>query len=139
VNDSPPPRADARAPPSTCATISAPAPDLALILLKSVAEFPSKPFGAGGLQKTFSFIGDPVFALLAGMLLSLTLIRRREDVKEGFSTSSMVVSHANDSFFWVVSQFSDLEVNTAYKVYTSATAIEGGVAFAAAWVMSFFV
>ncbi len=52
---------------------------------------------------------------------------------------SMVVSHANDSFFWVVSQFSDLEVNTAYKVYTSATAIEGGVAFAAAWVMSFFV
>ena len=52
---------------------------------------------------------------------------------------SMVVSHANDSYFWVVSQFSNMPVNTAYKIYTTATAIEGCVAFIACFVISLFV
>ena len=38
---------------------------------------------------------------------------------------SMVVSHANDSYFWVVSKFSNLEVSLAYKVYSSATLLVG--------------
>jgi GntP family gluconate:H+ symporter len=52
---------------------------------------------------------------------------------------SMVVSHANDSYFWVVSQFSGMPVNIAYKAYTSATAIEGAVAFIAILILSLFV
>jgi GntP family gluconate:H+ symporter len=52
---------------------------------------------------------------------------------------SMVVSHANDSYFWVVSQFSNLPVNIAYKVYTSATAAEGIVAMIAVYIMSLVV
>lgn len=205
---------------------------IVLILLKSVAEFPSKPFGAGGLQIFLSFIGDPVSALLLGVLVSLLLVRKgdlgnavsgwmNQGIKDaaiilvitaaggsfgmiikgspivdfiktnmaglpigillpflisaalktaqGSSTvaivttasilapmlatlgldpaltviaigaGSMVVSHANDSYFWVVSQFSNMPVNTAYKAYSSATAVEGVVAFAAVFVMSLFI
>lgn len=205
---------------------------LALILLKSVAEFPSKPFGGGDFQQFIAFIGDPAAALMLGLLCSLLLVKK-EGMKEavngwvaqgirdsalilvitaaggsfgqiikgspildfiktnlgglnlgiflpflisaalktaqGSSTvaiittssilapmlptlgldpaltvvaigaGSMVASHANDSYFWVVSQFANMPVATAYKAYTSATAIEGLVAFAAVFVMSFFV
>ncbi|MFP4252764.1 MAG: GntP family permease [Guyparkeria sp.] len=38
---------------------------------------------------------------------------------------AMTVSHANDSFFWVVSQFSRMKVATAYKTFTTATLLQG--------------
>lgn len=205
---------------------------IVLILLKSVAEFPSKPFGGAGLQVFLSFIGDPVTALLIGVLTSLLLVRKdslgeavngwmSQGIKDsaiilvitaaggsfgmiikgspivdfiktnmvglqigmllpflisaalktaqGSSTvaivttasilapmlatlgldpaltviaigaGSMVVSHANDSYFWVVSQFSNMPVATAYKAYSSATAVEGIVAFAVVFVLSLFM
>ncbi len=205
---------------------------IALMLLKSVAEFPSKPFGGGGFQQLLSFLGDPVTALLLGLGSSLLLVRKsdRKEARDGWmgqgirdsamilvitaaggsfgmvlrggpivdfirlnlgslnlgiflpflmsaalktaqgsstvaivttssiiapmlaqlgldpsltviaiGAGSMVVSHVNDSYFWVVSQFSGMSVATAYKVFTSATAVEGAVAFAAVFVMSFFV
>lgn len=205
---------------------------IVLILLKSLAEFPSKPFGAAGLQVFLSFIGDPVTALLLGVLAALLLVRKdnlgeavsgwmSQGIKDsaiilvitaaggsfgmiikgspivdfikmnmaglpigmllpflisaalktaqGSSTvaivttasilapilatlgldpaltviaigaGSMVVSHANDSYFWVVSQFSNMPVATAYKAYSSATAVEGVVAFAVVFVMSLFM
>lgn len=40
---------------------------------------------------------------------------------------AMTVSHANDSFFWVVSRFSQMSVPTAYKAYTTATLLQGTV------------
>ncbi|HNV19522.1 MAG TPA: Na+/H+ antiporter NhaC family protein, partial [Rectinema sp.] len=205
---------------------------IVLILLKSVAEFPSKPFGNGDFRVFLSFIGDPVTALILGVLCSLLLVQKNElknaisdwmgeGIKEsaiilvitaaggslgaiikaspitdfiktnmasmhlgillpfiisaalktaqGSSTvaivttagimapllqtlgldpalttiaigaGSMVVSHANDSYFWVVSQFSGMPVNIAYRAYTSATAVEGVVAFLMVLVLSLFV
>lgn len=38
---------------------------------------------------------------------------------------SMVASHANDSYFWVVSQFSDMKTSEAYKCQTCMTAVMG--------------
>ncbi|MCE5271947.1 GntP family permease [bacterium] len=38
---------------------------------------------------------------------------------------AMTVSHANDSFFWVVSQMGGIPAPTAYRVYTVATGIMG--------------
>ncbi len=38
---------------------------------------------------------------------------------------AMTVSHANDSFFWVVSQMAGIPVATAYRVYTTATGLMG--------------
>jgi len=48
----------------------------------------------------------------------------------------MTVSHANDSFFWVVSQFSRMKVSTAYRAQTVATLIQGVVAMIAVWLLS---
>lgn len=38
---------------------------------------------------------------------------------------SMTVSHANDSYFWVVSQFSGMTVSQAYKLHTVGSAVAG--------------
>ncbi|MBN1520351.1 MAG: GntP family permease [Spirochaetales bacterium] len=205
---------------------------IVLILLKSLAEFPSKPFGEAGFQTFIRFIGDPVTALILGVLASLFLVKKGELGKavnewmgqgikdsaiilvitaaggsfgaiiaaspiveflktsmsglslgvflpfviaaalktaQGSSTvaivttasimapmmatmgldpalavvaigaGSMVVSHANDSYFWVVSQFSGMSVQTAYKAYSSATAVEGIVAAAVVGILSLFM
>ena len=205
-----------------------------LILLKSISAFPAMPFGAkDSLSYIFiNFIGDPVTALMIGVIASLFLVAKSDlgtavdtwmghgikdaaiilaitaaggsfgKVLQGspmvdfikvnmaglnlgiflpfiisaalktaqvsstvaiittssilapllgtlglnpaltavvIGAGSMVVSHANDSYFWVVSQFSNMPVNTAYKIYTSATAIEGGVAFFACFIISLFL
>ena len=41
---------------------------------------------------------------------------------------AMAVSHVNDSYFWVVTQFSGLTVTDAYKAHTMATLMQGIVA-----------
>tara|TARA_B110000116_G_C16777923_1_gene556743 strand:- start:611 stop:1948 length:1338 start_codon:yes stop_codon:yes gene_type:complete len=38
---------------------------------------------------------------------------------------SMTVSHANDSYFWIVSQMGGLDIKTAYKTHTFATFLQG--------------
>jgi GntP family gluconate:H+ symporter len=38
---------------------------------------------------------------------------------------AMTISHANDSYFWVVSQFSGLDTSTAYKTHSMATLVQG--------------
>ncbi|OEV03580.1 GntP family permease [Streptomyces oceani] len=43
---------------------------------------------------------------------------------------AMVVSHVNDSYFWVVSQFSGMDVQTAYRAHTAATLVQGLTALA---------
>ena len=203
-----------------------------LILLKSIAAYPTAPFGKGGFASFLGFIGDPVTALILGVFIALTLVKKsdmsqalsswmQEGVKsaalilaitgaggsfgsilkaspmadfinssmaglqmgillpfiisaalktaQGSSTvaiittasimaplltalglnpaltvlaigaGAMVVSHANDSYFWVVSQFSNMDVPTSYRAYTTATLIEGVVAFAAVAVLSIFI
>lgn len=53
------------------------------------------------------------------------------------AAGSMVVSHANDSFFWVVSQFSSMEVKTAYRAQTLGTLLQGVVAIVTIALLSF--
>ncbi|MFH1742014.1 MAG: GntP family permease, partial [bacterium] len=47
-----------------------------LIVLKSIADLPSKPFGAGGFSTGIGFVGHPVVALLIGVLIAFTLPKR---------------------------------------------------------------
>ena len=203
-----------------------------LILGKSIAAYPTHPFGEGMFSQIIQFIGDPVTALMLGVLLALTLVKAdqmkqavdgwmSEGVKhaalilaitgaggafgkilkssplsdylgstlstmnlgiflpfiiaaaiktaQGSSTVSiittasimapllaslgldptmtvlaigagaMTVSHANDSYFWVVSQFSDMDTPTAYKTYTSATAILGLTTIITVAIVSAFI
>ncbi len=49
---------------------------------------------------------------------------------------SMTVSHANDSYFWVVSQFSGMDVKTALKSQTMATLIQGLTAIIVVFILA---
>lgn len=49
---------------------------------------------------------------------------------------AMTVSHANDSYFWVVTQFSKMSVAQAYRAQTAATLVMGLSAAAVTWVLS---
>lgn len=205
-----------------------------LILLKSISDFPTKPFGAGVVSSFFGFVGNPVIALLIGVIIAFALPEKLDKIMlsssgwvgegllnaaavilitgaggafgkilqnsgiagvlgeslttvnlgiwlpfivaaalksaQGSSTvaiitsaslmaplmgslglntplalaltvvaigaGSMVVSHANDSYFWVVSQFSRMKVDQAYKLQTLGTLLEGVTAAIAVWVIS---
>lgn len=206
-----------------------------LIALKSVSDFPSAPFGDSTIKAFFSFIGNPVIALILGVFLAMTLIPKKEKentlkwISEGVTNSasilaitgaggafgailqklpladslsgsitgisigvilpfviaavlktamgastvamittsamiaplmgtlgfvsplakvlvimaigagSMTVSHANDSYFWVVSQFSDMNTKQAYKCQTGMTAVMGITTMIVVYLVSLFV
>jgi len=224
------------APKSTMAFLPIVLP-IILILLKSVSDFPTNPFGTGGLKNLIGFIGHPVTALMIGVLISFLLPKKlTKDMismggwvgqavtqagviilitaaggafgkvlqnsgvanligeslskanlgmwlpfiisaaiktAQGSSTvalittsallaplmeplglvspiakaltvvaigaGSMVVSHANDSYFWVVSQLSKMDVKTGYKLQTFGTLLEGLTAAVTVWIISLFV
>jgi GntP family gluconate:H+ symporter len=192
-----------------------------LITLGSIANFPTLPFGDGGLYTLFAFLGKPINALMIGLFFASALLPQfNKDTLSGWvgeglkdaaiiimitgaggafgtvlsstpigdylgsslttlnigilvpfiiaaslktaqgsstvalvTTSALVapllpalglasvlgrvltvmaigagamtVSHANDSFFWVVAEFSGMDVSTAYKSQTIATLIQG--------------
>lgn len=192
-----------------------------LIALKSIADYPTAPFGDGLIKSLFAFIGHPVMALIIGVFLAFGLKREKSDrsyfdwvatglqnagviilitgaggafgnvlratgigeslgqtmvewqlgiflpfiiaavLKSaqgsstvaiittaalvspllepmGFATplakalvvlaigaGSMTVSHVNDSYFWVVSQFSDMDTATALRCHSLATLVQG--------------
>ncbi len=80
-------------------------------------------------------------ALLAPMLPSLGL-----DSSMGaaltvmaIGAGAMVVSHANDSYFWVVTQFSDMDAATGYRMLTAATLVMGISSISLVWGLSLFL
>jgi GntP family gluconate:H+ symporter len=52
---------------------------------------------------------------------------------------SMIVSHANDSYFWVISNFSEVDPSITLKVYSSSTIVMGIVVFACVWITSLII
>ncbi|MEX0649059.1 MAG: GntP family permease [Balneolaceae bacterium] len=192
-----------------------------LIAVKSVAEYPTAPFSEGFVYQTAVFLGDPIIALLAGVLLAFGMVGggekriqnlwleealkkagiiilitgaggafgavlRETDLgdfaaqfasggglgilipfliaaflktAQGSSTvaiitaaaicapllepmglesatgkalvvlaigaGSLTVSHVNDSYFWVVAKFSDMDTATALKTHTTTTLVMG--------------
>ncbi len=49
---------------------------LTLIIIASIANYPTKPLGESGLIKVIQFLGTPVIALLIGAILSFTLPKK---------------------------------------------------------------
>lgn len=52
---------------------------------------------------------------------------------------SIVASHANDSYFWVVTKFSNIEMQQSLRVFTTSTIVMGTVTFACIWSASAFM
>lgn len=48
---------------------------------------------------------------------------------------SMMLSHANDAYFWVIARFSGLDLKTMLRVYTVATLVMGLTAFAVVYIL----
>jgi gluconate:H+ symporter, GntP family len=192
---------------------------ISLIGLKSIAEYPSHPFGESLFREIIVFLGNPVIALLIGVFLAFRLKKYSYDKKDWFAqglmnagviilitgaggafgnvmretslvdfigstlkdsnigillpfavaailktaqgsstvsiittaailspllgslgldseigkvlvvlaigAGAMTVSHVNDSYFWVVAQFSNMNTATALKSHTMATLFQG--------------
>jgi GntP family gluconate:H+ symporter len=54
-------------------------------------------------------------------------------------SGSMLVSHVNDPFFWIVSKFGGMDTSTALRIFTPATAITGVVTFVFVAILSVFI
>ena len=59
-----------------------------------------------------------------------------ELVTLAIGAGSMTVSHANDSYFWVVSQFSGMDVTQAYRLQTLGSAVAGITGIMAVFLLS---
>jgi GntP family gluconate:H+ symporter len=79
--------------------------------------------------------------IMAPLMTSLGLESdtARALVVVAIGAGAMVVSHANDSYFWVVTQFSNMDVKQGYKLQTLGTLVEGATAAVAIWVISLIV
>ncbi|MCH8327908.1 MAG: GntP family permease [Candidatus Marinimicrobia bacterium] len=66
-------------------------------------------------------------ALVAPLLEPLGLVSpaARALVVLAIGSGAMTVSHVNDSYFWVVAQFSGMDTATALKCHTAATLLQG--------------
>jgi len=80
-------------------------------------------------------------SIISPMLVSLNLNSDNGIVLAtlAMGAGSMFISHSNDAFFWVVTKFSDLEIKSTLRVWTTTTAVMGIFAFAAVWVFSLFM
>ncbi len=52
---------------------------------------------------------------------------------------SMMISHANDAYFWVIAKFSGLEMGTMLKVYSVATLFMGLTTLAMVYILSMII
>ncbi len=77
-------------------------------------------------------------ALVAPLLASLGLDSETGKILTvmAIGAGSMTISHANDSFFWVVTQFSKMDVATGYKTHTLATLFQGVVSMIVVYILS---
>jgi gluconate:H+ symporter, GntP family len=52
---------------------------------------------------------------------------------------SMMLSHTNDAYFWVVSKFSDISINTMLRVHTVASLLMGMLTMIIIYILSLFI
>ncbi len=71
--------------------------------------------------------------------LNLDTATAKALVVVAIGAGSMVVSHANDSYFWVVTGLSNMTVKDGYKLQTLGTFVEGAAAAVTLWVITLIV
>ena len=66
-------------------------------------------------------------AITAPLLQSIGMTSELEKVIliVSIGSGAMTISHINDSYFWVVSKYSNIEMNDVLKFFSTATLIQG--------------
>jgi GntP family gluconate:H+ symporter len=80
-------------------------------------------------------------AMIAPILDSLGLSSEMGKVLVVLSigAGAMTVSHLNDSYFWVVSQFSNMNTSTAIRCHTVTTLLQGITGILLIQILSLFI
>lgn len=80
-------------------------------------------------------------SLMAPLLGSLGLDApiARALVVTAIGAGSIIASHANDSYFWVVTQMSGMNVNLGYRLQTIGTLVVGIFSAAVVWIFSLWL
>ena len=103
------------------------------------------PFIVAAALKTAQGSSTVAIITTAGIMAPLLVPLGLEEptakalVVVAIGAGSMVVSHANDSYFWVVTGLSGMTVKQGYKLQTLGTLVEGGAAAIALWIISMIV
>ncbi len=76
-------------------------------------------------------------SVMAPMMASLGFSSEMDKamVVIAIGAGSLVVSHVNDSFFWVVTQMSGMNVKTGYKLHTTGTLVIGSAAMTGLFIL----
>ncbi len=91
--------------------------------------------------------GSGTVAIITGASLMAPLLESlgmdsgtgRALVVVALGAGGMIASHANDSYFWVVTQFSGLSVKQGYKLQTLGTLFVGIFSSLAVWLLSLII
>jgi len=91
--------------------------------------------------------GSGTVAIIAGASLMAPLLvplgmdssTGRALVVVALGSGGMIASHANDSYFWVVTQMSGMNVNQGYRLQTLGTLTVGVFTSLAVWVLSLII
>jgi GntP family gluconate:H+ symporter len=80
-------------------------------------------------------------SIIAPLLISLGFTTEIEKalIVSAIGAGAMVVSHANDSGFWILTQFSGIDVKTGYRVYTLGTLVVGTFAASLVFLATFLI
>jgi GntP family gluconate:H+ symporter len=91
--------------------------------------------------------GSGTVAIIAGASLMAPLLEplgmdtpmAKALIVVALGSGGMIASHANDSYFWVVTQMSGMSVNQGYKLQTLGTFTVGVFSSLAVWILSLII
>lgn len=100
------------------------------------------PFGIAAILKTAQGSSTVAIITTASIIVSM-LPSLGLDSESGklftmlaMGAGSMLISHANDAYFWVITKFSDIHADVTLRVFSTATAIMGATVFFCVWIAS---
>lgn len=115
----------------------------AMPFLKSIGIF--FPFLLAFILKTAQ--GSSTVAIITAASIVLPLLPALGlDTENGkllcvlaMGAGSMMISHANDAYFWVISKFSGIDMRAMLRAYSTVTIIMGLTALLLTWILSLFL
>ncbi|HEY2582652.1 MAG TPA: GntP family permease, partial [Mucilaginibacter sp.] len=125
----------------------------AILAVSKVGEHFSQSIALGSMGLFFPFLltsvlktaqGSSTVAIITAASIVLPLLPALGLSSEtgrlfcvlAMGAGSMMISHANDAYFWVIAKFSGLEMKTMLKVYSVATLLMGLTAITTVYILS---